>query len=587
MSLGDIMSYIVLARKYRPQNFSEVYAQDHVTQILQSALESGRIAHAYLFTGPRGVGKTSLARIMAKSLNCEKGPTTHPCNVCVNCTEITAGVSPDVIEIDGASNTGVDDIRELQRELLYAASGAKYKIYIIDEVHMLSKNAFNALLKTLEEPPPNVIFIFATTEPQKVLPTIISRCQRYDFKRIPVEAIVQRLADLAREENITIDEDSLYLIARKADGGMRDALSLMDQTISYCGDKIEIAQVRQIFGMIPTQVYFEFMQKIKEGETAGIVTRLHAIFEEGMDLQEFLSGMLEYLRLVLLFNIGVQLRDIGSDEMNLYSEIAKVFSQSELLYVVSQLIKTKNDIKQSGNPYLLIEAMMIKLSRMDEMEDIGVLIEALKHGGSLSAPKMQKAAPVRSRPEPQQAPAKAAPRAQRSAPREEAPLPEAPAPSAPSAPVASRAQSNAPQEEAPWPTAPESVEPVEYNDTQVIECSVESLKKNWDKLLARVKKASPMASIALDKSEILSLGERVLTLKAIDNTNISTLNKNQEIIEKEIEKLTGKKLVLKPTLDDDYVAPSEVEIKRKTIDEIKAENPELAEFINETQARLV
>ena len=574
MTLGENMSYIVLARKYRPQNFSEVYAQDHVTQILQSALESGRVAHAYLFTGPRGVGKTSLARIMAKSLNCETGPTTHPCNVCVNCTEITAGVSPDVIEIDGASNTGVDDIRELQRELLYAASGAKYKIYIIDEVHMLSKNAFNALLKTLEEPPPNVIFIFATTEPQKVLPTIISRCQRYDFKRIPVEAIVQRLKDLAAEENITIDEDSLYLIARKADGGMRDALSLMDQTISYCGDKIEIARVRQIFGMIPTQVYFEFMQKIKEGETAGIITRLHAIFEEGMDLQEFLSGMLEYLRLVLLFNIGVQLRDIGSDEMNLYQEIAEVFSQSELLYIVSQLIKTKNDIRQSGNPYLLIEAMMIKLSRMDEMEDVGVLIESLKHGAALSAPKVQKAAParsrpepVRSRPEPRQA---AAPRAQSQAQREMAPPP---------------AESYAPPEEAPMPKAPASIE--EDDDNEVIECNLESLKQNWKKLLARVKKQSMMAFIALEKSEILSLGERVLTLKAIDNTNISTLNNNKEIIETEIEKLTGKKLVLRPTLDDNYVAPSEVEIKRKSLDEIKAENPELAEFINETQARLV
>lgn len=570
------MSYIVLARKYRPQNFSEVYAQDHVTQILQSALESGRIAHAYLFTGPRGVGKTSLARIMAKSLNCETGPTSHPCNVCVNCTEITAGVSPDVIEIDGASNTGVDDIRELQRELLYAASGAKYKIYIIDEVHMLSKNAFNALLKTLEEPPPNVIFIFATTEPQKVLPTIISRCQRYDFKRIPVEAIVQRLADLAREENITIDEDSLYLIARKADGGMRDALSLLDQTISYCGDKIEIAQVRQIFGMIPTQVYFEFMQKIKEGETAGIVTRLHAIFEEGMDLQEFLSGMLEYLRLVLLFNIGVQLRDIGSDEMNLYSEIAKMFSQSELLYVVSQLIKTKNDIKQSGNPYLLIEAMMIKLSRMDEMEDVGVLIEALKHGGSFGAPKMQKAAPAPARPESARRssePRQAAPLMQRTAPIEDAPRQAAPS-----------TQSYAPREEVPMPQAPELIE---EDDNEVIECNLENLKKNWDKLLNRVKKQSIMAFIALDKSEILSLGERILALKASDNTNMMALNKNQEIIEKEIEKLTGKKLVLKPTLDDDYVAPSEVEIKRKTIDEIKAENPELAEFINETQARLV
>ena len=183
------MSYVVLARKYRPQTFDEIYAQDHVTTIIKNAISSNRIAHAYLFNGPRGVGKTSMARILAKSLNCETGPTTTPCNVCSNCVEITLGVSTDVIEIDGASNTGVDDIRDLQRELMYAPTQSKFKIYIIDEVHMLSKNAFNALLKTLEEPPENVIFIFATTEPHKVLPTIISRCQRYDFKRIPVEAI--------------------------------------------------------------------------------------------------------------------------------------------------------------------------------------------------------------------------------------------------------------------------------------------------------------------------------------------------------------------------------------------------------------
>lgn len=563
------MSYVVLARKYRPQNFSEVYAQDHVTQILQSALESGRIAHAYLFTGPRGVGKTSLARIMAKSLNCETGPTAHPCNKCVNCTEITAGVSPDVIEIDGASNTGVDDIRELQRELLYAASGAKYKIYIIDEVHMLSKNAFNALLKTLEEPPPNVIFIFATTEPQKVLPTIISRCQRYDFKRIPIEAIVQRLADLARLEDISIDEDSLYLIARKADGGMRDALSLMDQTISYCGNKIEIAQVRQIFGMIPTQVYYEFMHNIKAAETAGIITKLHLIFEEGMDLQEFLSGMLEYLRLVLLYNIGVQLRDIGSDEMPLYKEIAELFNQSELLYIVSQLIKTKNDIRQSGNPYLLIEALMIKLSRMAEMEDVGALIEAIKRGGvTTTAPSVSKA----------QAPA-AKPLAQRTyEAAKPAPRPQSPPPQrreyAPSPPQM--------RETAPLP------EPVEDEcDGSPIECTLESLKANWKRLVARVRKDSMMASLALGNSEILSLGERILALKAGSNTDLDTLKTNQETIEKQIEALTSKKLVLNLTLDDNFEIPDKVEIKRKSLEEIKAENPDLAEFINETQARLV
>lgn len=359
------MSYIVLARKYRPQSFSEVYAQDHVTKILQSAISSGRIAHAYLFTGPRGVGKTSLARIMAKSLNCVDGPTTHPCNVCTNCTEITAGVSPDVIEIDGASNTGVDDIRELQKELLYAASGSKYKIYIIDEVHMLSKNAFNALLKTLEEPPENVIFIFATTEPHKVLPTIISRCQRYDFKRIPIEAIVARLRELAEQEGIKADDESLYLIARKADGGMRDALSLMDQTISYCANDIQIAQVRQIFGMIPNQLYYDFMCHIKDHDAQKLIISLHQIFEEGTDLQEFIANMMEYLRLVLLSKLGIGIKDVSAEELPLFAEVANMFSQNDLMYIMSQLMQTRLDIRQSNNPYLLIEATMIKLSRLD------------------------------------------------------------------------------------------------------------------------------------------------------------------------------------------------------------------------------
>ncbi|HPI26596.1 MAG TPA: DNA polymerase III subunit gamma/tau, partial [Candidatus Cloacimonadota bacterium] len=361
------MSYIVLARKYRPQNFSEVYAQDHVTKILQSAIASGRIAQAYLFTGPRGVGKTSLARIMAKSLNCLEGPTTTPCNKCTNCVEITAGISPDVIEIDGASNTGVDDIRELQRELLYAASGAKYKIYIIDEVHMLSKSAFNALLKTLEEPPENVIFIFATTEPHKVLPTIISRCQRYDFKRIPVDAIVQRLKDLAVQEDIRVDEESLYLIARKADGGMRDALSLMDQTISYCMNDINIERVRQIFGMIPNQVYHDFMQLIHAHDPGSLIEMLHQIFEEGTDLQEFIANMLEYLRIVILRKLGIAINDVSQDELPLFEEIASIFSQTDLLYVMSQLMQTRADIRLSGNPYLLIEATMIKLARLEEI----------------------------------------------------------------------------------------------------------------------------------------------------------------------------------------------------------------------------
>ncbi|MEN6444421.1 MAG: DNA polymerase III subunit gamma/tau, partial [Candidatus Cloacimonas sp.] len=368
------MSYIVLARKYRPQNFKEVYAQDHITEILQSAISTNRIAHAYLFTGPRGVGKTSLARILAKSLNCVSGPTTDPCNECSNCMEITSGTSPDVIEIDGASNTSVDDIRELQQELLYPASGSNYKIYIIDEVHMLSKSAFNALLKTLEEPPENVIFIFATTEPQKVLPTIISRCQRYDFKRIPIESIVQRMKEICSIEKIKIDNESLYLIAHKADGSMRDALSLMDQAISYCMDNITIDKVRQIFSVIPNQIYQRFITLIYQKNARDLINELQKIFEQGIDLQEFISGMQDFIRILLLSKLHVQIKDINPDEQAVFDEVAGLFGQNKLMYILSYLIASKTDLRSSSNPYLILEALMIKLCKIDEMEDIATLI---------------------------------------------------------------------------------------------------------------------------------------------------------------------------------------------------------------------
>ena len=538
MSFGGSMSYIVLARKYRPQSFSEVYAQDHVTKILQSAIASKRIAHAYLFSGPRGVGKTSLARIMAKSLNCEHGPTTQPCNKCTNCVEITSGVSPDVIEIDGASNTGVDDIRELQRELMYAPSGAQYKIYIIDEVHMLSKNAFNALLKTLEEPPENVIFIFATTEPHKVLPTILSRCQRYDFKRIPVDAIVARLKDLCQQEGITMDEESMYLIARKADGGLRDALSLLDQTISYCADDITIEQVRQIFGMIPNQVYHDFMQMIKAHDSQNLIIKLHDIFEEGTDLQEFIANMLEYLRVVLLSKLGVKIQDISSEEMPLFDEVAKNFSQNDLLYIMSQLMQTKADIRISSNPYLLIEAMMIKLSRLDEIDEISELISKLKSTG-FNSPIVAAASPL------------ARPAAK------------------PAVPEPQRCS-----------------KPKEQPEITKLELSEEALRENWEALTRRMGKFSKVTGLALQNAELIKFDGITISLKLKTQTDIAMLKNNKESIENTLKDVFGKSVYINLELEQNE-PPTKVHIVRKDIDDIKKENPELASFINETEARLI
>lgn len=364
------MSYIVLARKYRPQTFAEVYAQDHVTKILINALEQNRVAHAYLFTGPRGVGKTSMARILAKSLNCQTGKTGHPCNDCSICEEITIGTSTDVVEIDGASNTGVDDVRDLQRDLMYTTNVGRYKIYIIDEVHMLSKNAFNALLKTLEEPPRNVIFIFATTEPNKVIPTIISRCQRFDFKRIPVEAIVKNLKRISEIEGLKYEEEAFFQIAKKADGGMRDALSLMDQIISTGSEVIGEEIVREAFGILPYDVYAKILSAINHGDSLAVITNLHIIIEMGNDIIEIVNGFLDYLRLCLLSFYGVETGEISKAQYEAIKSVATQFDDQDLLYIISMLMQAKEDMKSGDNPALLLEIVLIKLSKIKDLVDI-------------------------------------------------------------------------------------------------------------------------------------------------------------------------------------------------------------------------
>ena len=384
------MSYLVLARKYRPQTFNEVYAQDHITKILTNTIEMDRTAHAYLFTGPRGVGKTSMARIFAKSLNClTGGPTPTPCNTCLNCQEITNGTSADVIEIDGASNTGVDDIRGLQKELMYSASNSNSKIYIIDEVHMLSKNAFNALLKTLEEPPDGVIFIFATTEPHKVLPTIISRCQRFDFKLIPIVSIIDRLDSICKLEGIEADHDALFIIAKKADGSMRDALSLMDQVLAYGKNHIKLEDVLEIFGIVHTEIYNEIFEAIIKKDATTMLSHLHNIIEKGNDLQEFISGLLEHSRNILLMKLGITSHEISTTYREKMEKITDSFEEDRLLYLMNLLIKMKNDIKTSSTPILIAEMNFIKLAKLDMMNSIDDLINEMR-----KQPKVVAAQPI-------------------------------------------------------------------------------------------------------------------------------------------------------------------------------------------------
>src|SRR6185437_16200530 len=297
------VNYEVFARKYRPQTFDDLVGQTHVSRTLKNAVAQNRLAHAYLFVGPRGVGKTSTARILAKSLNCIKGPTITPCGVCDNCREIAGGNSLDVIEIDGASNNSVEDVRQLRENVRYAPAKGRYKIYLIDEVHMLSSAAFNALLKTLEEPPDHVKFIFATTEPQKVLATILSRCQRFDLHRIPANLIAQHLQFIAKKEKITLEPAAAHAIARGAEGGLRDAESMLDQLVAFCGETIAESDVLNVFGFTSEQIVSDLTGRILRGETPEAITLLDEQAAAGKEMMKLMSDLIAHLRDLLVFKV--------------------------------------------------------------------------------------------------------------------------------------------------------------------------------------------------------------------------------------------------------------------------------------------
>src|SRR2546429_4957487 len=298
------MAYQVIARKYRPQRFRDVVGQEHVTQTLANAIQQSRIAHAYLFCGPRGTGKTTIARIFAKCLNCDGGPKADFDDDDPRCREIAEGRSLDVIEIDGASNRGIEEIRELRDTVKYAPATSKFKLYIIDEVHMLTKEAFNALLKTLEEPPSHVKFMFATTEPEKVLPTILSRCQRFDLRRIPVALIVQHLGHVAKQENVKIDDPALHAIARGADGGMRDAECALDQLISFCGSQIVEEDVLSMFGLTAQRQILALSRALLTANSEAALRELDELAKHGKDLSRLLADLLYHLRNLLIFQLS-------------------------------------------------------------------------------------------------------------------------------------------------------------------------------------------------------------------------------------------------------------------------------------------
>ena len=358
------MSYLVLARKWRPTTFDEVVGQGHVTRTLKNAITTGRVAHALLFTGSRGVGKTSCARILAKALNCDQGPTVTPCGVCTSCVEITEGRSVDVFEIDGASNNSVEQIREIREAVKFVSSRGKRKLYIIDEVHMLSTAAFNALLKTLEEPPAHVLFVFATTEPHKIPDTIVSRCQRYDFKRIPERAIVDALAGITEAEGLAVEAAALHHIAREAQGGMRDSLSLLDQVIAFSGTRITEAAVRDVLGIADRRILTDLTAAVLAGDGQGALAVVDELFRFGLDLQKFAAEFVQFLRDLMVIKVCAEparLVDVPPEELATCARLVADVAPARIHRLFNALMRGAEEVARSPFPKLVFEMTLLRL----------------------------------------------------------------------------------------------------------------------------------------------------------------------------------------------------------------------------------
>lgn len=405
------MSYIVFARKWRPQNFDEIIGQEHIATTLKNAIELNRVAHAYLFSGPRGVGKTSAARILAKALNCASGPTPTPCNNCTPCEEITSGISLDCIEIDGASNRGIDEVRALRENVRFAPSGGKFKIYIIDEVHMLTTEAFNALLKTLEEPPAHIKFIFATTRPYKLLPTILSRCQRFDFKRIPLELITSKLKGITAQEKINATEEALFYIAKAAGGSMRDAESLLDQLTSAKKGELTLNEVISILGIVDWELITKITEAMKENNTATALNIVDRVFSNGKDIPQFIDELIEHFRNLMIAHLALKdeacdkelskLISLTKEQMSTVSRQSKGFSIEDILYIIQVLSNTKQMLKDSPLLRVPLELTMVRLTRRQSLASVAQILKRISelearitHDSSSEAPPASEELPT-------------------------------------------------------------------------------------------------------------------------------------------------------------------------------------------------
>ena len=418
------MDYQVSARKYRPSTFDDVIGQPHVVQTLMNAVSTKRIAHAYLFSGTRGVGKTTVARILAKALNCEQGPTSHPCNTCENCREIVQGNSVDVIEIDGASNTSVDDVREIRENVKFTPFRGQFRVYIIDEVHMLSNSAFNALLKTLEEPPTHVVFIFATTEIHKIPATILSRCQHYNFRRIARTEIMERLRHVAAQDQLTLEEQSFVALARTSEGSMRDALSLLDQAVAYGGKTISHADLELLLGAVPQELVQALIRAIMAQDSPAALASVANLLDRGHDLRAFCAEVVEHIRNLLVAAVvpgTAELRGLietSEDDLKQLSMNAKALAPEQLQELLTIFIQAEDSLRFSSHPRFVMETAAVRATRLfrqregTEARPIQTASSSQKppaeperrKSGPSAPPALRQGTPVASRPIPQPIP---------------------------------------------------------------------------------------------------------------------------------------------------------------------------------------
>ena len=531
------MTYQVTARKWRPMVFEDVIGQAHVTGTLKNALATNRLAHAFIFCGGRGCGKTTTARILAKVVNCLHPKEANPCNECEVCEEITNGRSLDVIEIDGASNRGVDEIRNLRESVRYAPARGKYKVYIIDEVHMLTKEAFNALLKTLEEPPAHVLFIFATTEVHKVPATILSRCQRYDFRRITVDDIIARLKYIATEEKITIDDDSLLIIAKKGDGSMRDAQSIFDQVVSYCGTTITAEQAISVLNVVDQEFFFRVTDCVKAHDTQGGLALVDEIVRNGFDIKDFLTGLTEHLRNLLITKTTGSVHLIEASELyrKRYTQDAAHFDEQDILRLIKLSGDMESSVRFSAQPRFRLEVGIIQMTKMAQSVKIDDLLQRLEElkkklnsgiavtkapGAHTDTPSAFSKEPPR--PSPFIVPKKEeVPIVERVNGGNGAPIP----PEAPTAPVVDVS--------IPIPSG---------------SFTIEHVSKEWQRIVDEIRKKKISVGTILGESSPIEVSSDTLHIACFDEFHVSSLKRNQVFLTEAVNTLLGSKLRIEPVL---------------------------------------